>query len=202
MPERDYVAEITAALQTNDAQRLARIALDLWTIACPTIERRDRDAERKRVRRLRGNPQTSALSADITDVRISLGSSKEILEPKTSIRTAVCPQTEAMLRRHCGHEWPEVEAFLLRREADKEDGWAKEMLRITTGTQWTVADLAQVCRDDAALDRPIGSPFALRRFIQNAHHEQSGALNVGARNTRGNNAGAQMVANIMGPRHD
>jgi hypothetical protein len=48
----------------------------------------------------------------------------------------------------------------------------KEMLTIITGGQATPADLAQVCRDDAALQRPIGSPKGLRSFVANAVQER------------------------------
>lgn len=46
------------------------------------------------------------------------------------------------------------------------------MLKLTNGTPYSMNDLAQVCRDDAALDRPIASPFGLRRFLHNAQQER------------------------------
>lgn len=79
-----------------------------------------------------------------------------------------------MLSEAVGLElWGDVDAFLKRRDYWTWKSWADEMLKLITGTQYTPADLAQVCRDDGALARPIGSPFGLRRFIGNAHRERT-----------------------------
>lgn len=68
--------------------------------------------------------------------------------------------------------WPDVDGFLKRRHYATWKGWLKEMLAILTGGKASVDDLAQVCRDDAALDRPIGSPKGLRTFVASAMRDR------------------------------
>lgn len=79
------------------------------------------------------------------------------------------------LARMCGEEnWPAVNRFLGRREAVTWPGWVREMTKLVNpaGSQYTPADLSRVCDDDEALTRPIGSPYALRKFLMSARIER------------------------------
>lgn len=76
------------------------------------------------------------------------------------------------LRKALGGLWPSVERFLQRRNVSTFPGWIHEMLKLVTGSQFTADDLAQTCDDDAALERPIGSPYALRKFLQKTRMER------------------------------
>jgi len=164
--------DLTAAIQANDPQRLAGIALDLLSLARATLDRRQRDATTKRVRRHTKNPQISAESADSPQ-----GFPTPLPKPLEIQHTITPPAREAglklgLLRKAAGEQWAEIEAFLHRRSSSTWEGWAGEMLKLTSGTSYNTADLAQVCRDDSALERPIGSPFGLRQFIHNAQQER------------------------------
>lgn len=94
----------------------------------------------------------------------------------------------AMIAERVGDAWPDIDGFLKRRQFQTWKGWIKEMLSILTGGQATATDLALVCRDDAALERPIGSPKGLRTFVgsavrervENASRPPTGAGGVGA----------------------
>lgn len=68
--------------------------------------------------------------------------------------------------------WPDVDGFVKRRDYATWKGWLKEMLAVLTGGIATPADLAQVCRDDEALARPIGSPKGLRAFVSSQARER------------------------------
>lgn len=86
-----------------------------------------------------------------------------------------------LLRDRVGELWPDIEGFLGRRLVATWDAWIKEMLSILTGGQATKEDLAQVCRDDAALERPIGSPKGLRTFVASAARDRITPPSTGAR---------------------
>lgn len=77
-----------------------------------------------------------------------------------------------MLHAQVGEHWPDVDGFLKRRQFQTWKGWIKEMMTLLTGGNASVDDLAQTCRDDAALERPIGSPKGLRTFVANAVRER------------------------------
>jgi hypothetical protein len=84
-----------------------------------------------------------------------------------------------LLSSRMGTYWPDADGFLKRRDYATWKAWMKEMLTILTGGQAMPVDLAQVCRDDGALARPIGSPKGLRHFVGSAvderkHPKQSG----------------------------
>lgn len=69
--------------------------------------------------------------------------------------------------------WPDADAFFKRRTYATWLGWIKEMEKmIGPGSQFTADDLAQVCRDDSTLERPIGSPLGLRKFLSSARGER------------------------------
>lgn len=79
----------------------------------------------------------------------------------------------AILTKQLNGEWPDVDAFLKRRPYSTWESWLREMVTLVRGgSQFVPADLAQVCRDDGALDRPIGSPKGLRIFIGSARQER------------------------------
>lgn len=182
MPPRgtaDYTAEIAEALQASDAQRLACIAMELLVIAGTALERRERDRRRKANR-----PRKSAESVEIHGSGGMRSSSSfsldESLEEKDSSVSAEIRGTEqpdeVVLQRMdllCGAvgdaEWSDVDAFIRRRPYYTWKGWADEMLTlIGPGSQFLPCDLVRVCRDDAALTRPIGSPKGLRIFLADA----------------------------------
>lgn len=77
-----------------------------------------------------------------------------------------------MLVQRVGPLWPDVDGFIKRREYATWVGWIKEMLALITGGQGTVQDLAQVCRDDQALERKIATPKGLRIFMGSAQRER------------------------------
>lgn len=173
---QDFVTEITTRLQASDTQGLACLAFELLVMAGREIERREKDRQRKRE-----NPRIPRNSTE--NVESLNGSPHPSLNPTTQPVTTAreAESLEELTHRRCamlceavGPElWPDVDAFLKRRDYWTWKGWADEMLKLVTGTQYLPGDLAQVCRDDAALSRPIGSPFALRRFIGNAHRERT-----------------------------
>lgn len=76
------------------------------------------------------------------------------------------------LAQQTGEDWPVVDAFVKRREYVTWKGWLTALLSQLTGGHATSADLAQVCRDDEALKRPIGSPKGLRAFVGDAVRER------------------------------
>jgi hypothetical protein len=78
-----------------------------------------------------------------------------------------------MLVSRVGSCWPDIDGFIKRRPYATWKGWMKEMLTVLTGGSATAEDLAQVCRDDAALERAIGSPKGLRTFVASAVRERT-----------------------------
>jgi hypothetical protein len=83
-----------------------------------------------------------------------------------------------MLHQQMGDEFfRDADAFVRRRNYATWRGWLREMLAlIGPGSQFAAADLAQVCRDDAALERPIGTPKGLRSFLASVHVERMAAV--------------------------
>lgn len=185
MPPRgtaDYTAEIAEALHASDAQRLARIAMELLVIAGTALDRRERDRLRKQG--ARPIPRKSTESAEIHGpggMRSSRSFSlDESLEEKDSTASAEIRGNEQpdelvlqrmdLLRGAVGDaDWPDVDAFIRRRPYYTWKGWSDEMASlIGPGSQFLPCDLVRVCRDDAALSRPIGSPKGLRIFLADA----------------------------------
>lgn len=80
----------------------------------------------------------------------------------------------AMLHEAMGDDlFREADAFVKRRAYDTWRAWFREMLAlIGPGSQYVAGDLAQVCRDDAALDRPIATPKGLRAFLASVRAER------------------------------
>lgn len=77
-----------------------------------------------------------------------------------------------LLSTRMGEHWPDVDGFLKRRLYETWKAWMKEMLTLLTSSGAGPADVAQVCRDDAALARPIGSPKGFRIFVASAVEER------------------------------
>lgn len=139
-------------------------------------------------------PQKSAESAESVVPRHLRSSSSSLLESNTEStdyyaepRTAesVVPLHSTrideeiqrlidLLRGAMGDErFVAADAFIRRRPYRTWKGWLDEMLAMLgPASQYTPVDLERVCKDDAALDRPIGSPRGLRSFMQNARIER------------------------------
>jgi len=169
-----------AALRGDDraaavVRSAAKHIMDAQAEVCALERRREKDRKRKR---------TSAESVESTEsAEAPKVSPDPFLTPKTdeSSRVRARDNEDAELLEQCtdmlssqmGNLWSDVDDFLRRRDYSTWLGWVKEMLTILTGGKALPVDLAQVCRDDAALDRPIGSPKGLRSFIANAILERT-----------------------------
>jgi hypothetical protein len=77
-----------------------------------------------------------------------------------------------MVSDRMGTLWPDVDAFVRRREYRTWKAWLKEVLTSLTGGQAEPEDVASVCRDDEALTRSIGSPKGFRIFVASAAKER------------------------------
>lgn len=87
--------------------------------------------------------------------------------------SALLDRIGARLAQEMGDLWPDADAFVKRRQSSTWLAWLREMLAVIgPGSQYVPADLALVCRDDGALDRPIGSPKGLRVFLASARAER------------------------------
>jgi hypothetical protein len=159
-----------AATIRNAAQFIMDMHADLQSLQ----RRREKDRTRKH----------SKDSADSTD---SVGGSQGFPGPlPNSTTTPDTPRAKAdsvyaesvdnliaIVTERVGDRWGDVDGFLKRRQYQTWKGWLKEMLTIITGGKATADDLASVCRDDAALERPIGSPSGLRSFVAKALLERT-----------------------------
>jgi hypothetical protein len=116
---------------------------------------------------------------------------------------ALIEQYAVMLHDAMGDElFREADAFVKRRPYETWRAWFREMLAlIGPGSQFVAADLAQVCRDDGALDRPIGTPKGLRSFLASIRAERMAAKSAanGATSARPNGAAANgaKTANVL-----
>lgn len=166
------------ALILEAAERLSADGYELARLA----DRRRHDRERKPARNPR-IPRNSTESAESTAAPQGFSPTPPFPNPSESKTTtprevdpvyaASVENLTAMLTdRLAPDEWPDIDGFLNRRPYDTWKGWIKEMLSVLTGGKATSADLAQVCRDDAALTRQIGSPKGLRTFVASAVEER------------------------------
>lgn len=150
-----------------------------------------RTADRERSRRV---PQKSTESAEIRRISgtgalrssSSSFSKRELEETTTTPRASPAESAVQMtgidadvqqridlLRSAMADEFPAADDFVRRRQYSTWKGWLDEMLSlIGPGSQFVPSDLARVCKDDAALERPIGSPRGLRSFLGNARLER------------------------------
>lgn len=190
MKARDYRAEITAAVQAGNVSDLAAIAHQLLGKVEHDDERRARNAEKKAAERaLKKVSATSGMSPVVAGRRATSGDVADGVQQQRDLKADKTPPTrEAVadvddvvlqgkldaMREKCGPEhWPDVEAFLCRRDYVKWDGWLDEMHKLVKmGSQFTPDDLGRVCRDDRLLSKPLGSAFALRTFLGNARNER------------------------------
>lgn len=198
MAARDYAAEITAAVAAGDIAALTRIAFLLLGKVEADDDRRARQADKKRRQRDNGGrPGRPELSKDVPGQNgTSESAYSELPRSTTTIDTHptrvrarplavvvddLSPATRTafeLLRTAMAEYWPPIDGFLQRRPADTWDGWLSEMSKLThPGSQFTPGDLAQVCSDDSALTRRIGSPYGLRKFVANARLERMENVN-------------------------
>jgi hypothetical protein len=152
--------------------RAAKAILDGQTSAAVLESRRQNERERQRLsRESRDTPEVRSSSKEIVLVNTdySAGHVTAVTEPDEYVQRLL-----DLLRGQVGDaEFPAVDAFVRRRPYRVWKGWVDEMLAaIGPGSQYSPADLVRVCKDDAALDRPIGSPRGLRSFLSNARIER------------------------------
>ncbi|MES2359993.1 MAG: hypothetical protein V4529_16760 [Gemmatimonadota bacterium] len=178
----------TDAAQRGDdraAQTLRSAAERLFadTSAVDYMDRhRRRDRERKT--ELRGIPRKSTESDDFQGRPLGFSPTPPFPTPPetqhNTAREAISEDAE-LFKQYAGllslamGEGPfrDADAFVRRRPSDTWLGWFREMLAlIGPGSQYVAADLAQVCRDDTALDRKIASPKGLRVFLGSARAER------------------------------
>lgn len=81
-------------------------------------------------------------------------------------------QYAALLSAQMGEHFADADGFVKRRPYATWKGWLRELLTNLTGGKALPADVAQVCRDDAALDRKVGSPKGFRIFVASAVEER------------------------------
>lgn len=185
----DLKAEIAAALKADDSAALAQIAYILLGRVQQVDEQREKENERKRNWR-NGRHATDATSGDgmrrdATSPDVIVNEPVHTLPtrsttPHTQRAREVAAVDEAQLlkaidaaRARYGSSWDDVDAFLRRRDYAKWPGWLDEMAKLVGITsQFTPDDLARVCRDDRLLANPIGSAYALRKFLQQARIER------------------------------
>lgn len=191
---RDYRHDLATAVTSNDVASIIALAYQLLGKVEHDEERRGRLAEKKRLERETKASATSETSRPVAgrretsrDVTDGVPSPTKILTtnppPARETRTIAAvddPKLTATLdnlRTQSGDEWPSIEGFFLRRGYPTWQGWADEMLRVCGGaSQFSWSDLATVCRDDATLDKKLGSAFVLRKFLAPVRQERLEAL--------------------------
>lgn len=155
-------------------------------IALAALEKR-RSTDRQRQRRWRDDPPPTHVN-NVTSRDKRDGSSFSPTPPfptpeEEALRTAreaaeklyasSVENLQGLVHSRVGEEfWPDVDAFVKRRQYRTWGPWLKEMLSVLTGGQAIPADLARVCRDDSALPEPLGTPKGLRTFMGSAVRER------------------------------
>jgi hypothetical protein len=185
------------ALATSAAQRGDDRAAQTLTDAAELLfadksavdlveERRRRDRDRKPKKdRVVGNPRKSMESAEIQSAPSGFSPTPPFPNPLTQQHNTAREErstdmVETYSKLLCGAMGDDLFAdaisFARRRPFDTWQAWFREMLSlIGPGSQYVAGDLAQVCRDDAALDRPIASPKGMRVFLASARQERISA---------------------------
>lgn len=179
------------ALATDAAQRGDDRAAAIVRAAAQHLM--DMHADLQSLQRRREKDRTRKHSADSAESTDSVGGSQGFSptppfpnSPKTTTTTTPREREHSgdlyaesvenltgLLHTRFGDElWPDIDGFLRRREYATWAGWMKEMLSCMTGGQAMECDVAQVCRDDAALERKIGSPKGLRTFVASAARDR------------------------------
>jgi len=191
---RDFRREIFDAVQAGDIVALSAIAHNRLGRVEADDERRSRQAEKKRNQRrvpgqvgmsrtsplVPGRPGTSWDVPGVVQQHLSTDNNNKAVHipPPSAQVIAKLGDTKLQsaldrLRDLMGEQWEDVAAFLLRRKYVSWQGWVDTMLReVGMTSQFTPDDLAQVCRDDPTLDKPIGSAYALRTFLGYARIER------------------------------
>lgn len=206
---RDYRAEITAAVQAGSVEALSSIAHILLGRLEEDDERRSRAAEKKRKQREAKLSGTSRLSPDVPGRPGTIGDIPLVEHPLRSFTTPPTPARQVIaklgdvklqgsldrLTAIMGDQWEDVAGFFLRRKYVTWQGWADTMLRDCGMTsQFTVGDLATVCRDDGTLDKPLGSGGVLRTFLGYARQARiGGATERGPPATNGRRPPARVM---------
>lgn len=148
---------------------------------------REKDRRRKREKALLRS-KDSTESAESTesvekgfvppDPLSSKRTTEEAKQPAREADGKLIEVLSAALAREMGDLFADADAFVKRREVSTWTAWLREMTSlIGGGSQFIAEDLAQVCRDDAALSRPIGSPKGLRVFLGSAKAERLSRTN-------------------------
>lgn len=188
---RDYAKEIADALQAGNIGAVAALAYMLLGRVMADDERREKENNRKQrfrdKRRLETDePDTTSgdgMRRDTTGHDVASESASS-LTAKTTSTTPPTTAREALdffgsdvsagqLKPRMAAHWPSVLRFLNRRPVATWGGWTRAMLKCVAGEEFAPADLAQVCDDDEALTRPVGSPFVLRRFLVTMRTERT-----------------------------
>lgn len=192
---RDIRAELAEAVTAKDFPALTALAYELFGRVRADDERRARLAGKKRKEResrdvagQAATSQTGKMSRDVAGRRETTGDVADTVQDTTTKTDNKTPRARPV--RACdgdeklrlsieaaklayGDEWPDIEAFLARRDYGKWQGWLSEMAKaLGPGSQFTVDDLGRVCRDDGLLKDPIGTAYGLRRFLTNARIER------------------------------
>lgn len=187
--DRDFTAEITAAVQANDLSRLAGIAHYLLGKVEHDANVKARRAEKRAEQRAdQRRREQEATSRPVSRRRETTGDNRDTVQGPKEQKPDNTPtarelaqvdgdakliRTIALAIAAYGTEWADVDLFLRRRDFVAWQGWLDEMARNVGGTsQYTPVDLGRVCRDDILLKAPIGSAFALRKFLFNARLER------------------------------
>lgn len=199
MPDRLMVitqlgALVEVAEQRGDdrASSILRDAIELLVDGATLDRRRRVDRERKRLK----PSADSAESVESVDVRIRpLGFSPTPPFPTPPDSTTPTPRARdargdenaqltdgliSLVSQSMGARWPDVDAFVRRREYHTWAGWLKAMQTALVSGGATPDDVAEVCRDDAALTNPVGSPKGFRAFVASAVRERHATTHASA----------------------
>ena len=190
---RDYRQELADAVTSNNVAGIIALAYELLGKSTSDDERRERLAKKKRDERAARQTATSATSRNVAGCRETIGDVADGVPSPEKILTTNPPHardarvvavedpklaaTIENVRTQSAEHWDAIEAFLLRRGYGTWQGWLDEMLRVAGGaSQFSWADVATVCRDDATLDKKLGSAFVLRRFLAPVRRERMEAV--------------------------
>lgn len=121
-----------------------------------------------RIRKRKGSTESRESAESTESAEAPKVSPDPFLTPKTDTpHTTRAREESPELVDQMGEFWPSVERFLMRRDVATWPGWVRQMRKeIGPGSQYTPADLAQICDDDEAMSSPIGTPFGMRVFLK------------------------------------
>lgn len=178
---------------TRSVERLS-VILEAFTealsLASLTEQRRKVDRDRKRnstdSTEAKSSTDFHGIPGNSSDVRSPVHYSKDLKDTTTpgartvreilKVDDAKLLATVDVVQAEAAEHWPDIEDFLLRRKYAKWQGWLDEMRKaIGPGSQFTWADVGRVCSDDVLLKQPLGTAYALRRFLPLARIERVNA---------------------------